>query len=828
MVCLFVRTFSVLLSGQTVVTGKVTDDQTFEPVLFANVIFKGTTFGTKTEFNGNFTLSANTTSDSIVVSFIGYDTRIIGIKHDSIQTLDIHLHPALYILHEVRVTPGENRAEILLRKVWKNKDLNGTDRLSGYQYENYSRSAVFLRKFSDKPDEKRKFRPLSKAFDKFSITTGVENMPALPSYITESISDNFFLRSPKREFTRIKATNSDGIAFENSDLVAQLTAKQENFYFPDNNIPIINKSFVSPLSRFGLLYYKYYLIDSLLIDNRYYCYQIDFKPRREEDPVFHGTMWINDTTYALKRISVTVTEKAELNFIKRLKIQQDYEPSGTGAWFAVRTRFMADAANIFIVNFSQKSNIKVNQPFDQGFYGSDLKVSLNSRDHDQNYWASNRLNSMNRIDSLTWQRIDSLKRISRVRISARLVEASVKGYYNFGKFELGPYLLMYNYNKAEGNRLRIGGRTNISFSRKIVLDGYLAYGFRDRRVKGSVRAEYFLSVERWTKAGLQFRDDIENVGSLDEFYTQNGFLTFASTFGGSDKMDRSRVFRIWLESDILKGLNGKIIFTHKTFRPVSPDYYVSWYTDQSRTATTSYYTISEAALILRYQPGATYVVDGVRRFPVNFNKNPVFTIEYYRGFRGFPDGDFKYRRIAGDIFHSFTIGGLGAIDYDLSYTKIFDQLPYPLLITLAGNQSFFRTNRTFNLMNYGEFVLDRALEAGINYHMNGIILNRIPLLKKLQWRTVLGAHAAFGSFNSSLNGFYDPGENPSGILPDSVGGHPLTRFGTLSFDKPYAELSYGVENILRFLRIDLIQRLTWLENPDANRFAVKISGVFRF
>ncbi len=827
-ICILTQIFAVYLSGQTIIKGKVTDNQTFEPIVFANVVFKGTTVGVKTEFSGNFTLSGKTNSDSIIVSFIGYDTRTIGIKPDAIQTLDIQLHPALYLLNEVTITPGESPANKVLRKFWKNREINGIDRLSAYQYENYSRSTVFIRKFSNKSGNSKGIKPFSKQFDDFAITTGVENMPALPSYITESLSDNYFLKSPERKYTCIKATNSDGLAFENSDLVAQLTLKQENFYFPDNTVQIINKSFVSPLSRSGFLYYKYYLIDSLLLDDKYYCYEINFKPRREEDPVFHGTVWINDTTFALKRISVTVTGKAELNFIKRLKIQQDYEPFGTGAWFPVKTRFMADAANIFVINYSQKSNIIVDRPFEPGFYGSEIKVNSDARDHDQYFWSFNRMNSMDKVDSLAVQRIDSLKRDSRVRTSAKLVEASVKGYYNLGKFESGPYLLVYNYNKVEGNRFRMGGRTNIAFSRKWIIDGYAAYGTHDNRFKGSIQTEYFLSRERWTKLGIQFRDDIENVGSLDEFYSQSSFLTFASTFGGSDKMDRSQVFRTWIESDLLKGMNGKIVFTRKTFEPVSPDYYVAWYTDQTKTTTASDYITSELAVILRYQPKATYVLDGVRRFPVNFNKYPVFSFEYYRGLGNFMQGDFAYHIIIADIFHSFNIGGLGSIVYDLSFTKIFGQLPYPLLITLAGNQTILRTNRTYNLMNYGEFVLDQALEMGLDYHMNGLIMNKIPLLKKLGWRTVLGTHAAFGSFNHALNGIYDPHGNPAGILPDSVNGNPLTGFHTLSYNKPYAELTYGIENIFRFFRIDLIQRLTWLENQGVNRFGVKISGVFRF
>jgi hypothetical protein len=828
LVFLLAQVFPVFISGQTRVNGRVTDAQTFEPVAFADIIFKGTAIGIKTDFDGNFALSGNTHSDSLVISFIGYETQIIGIKLDTVQTINVQLHPALYALQEVRITPGESPSHVILRKFWKNRELNGIESLSSYQYENYSRSTVFLRKFNNKPDSLRSIKFLSKEFDKYSIKTGEENLPALPSYITESISDNYFLRSPKREYSYIKATNSKGMAFENTDMVAQLVSKQENFYFPDNTITIVNKSFVSPLSRFGLLYYKYYLTDSLFLDNKYFCYEISFKPKREEDPVFHGTIWINDTTYALKRIAVTVTEKAELNFIKRLKIQQDYEPFGPGAWFPVRTRFMADAANIFVVNYSQKSDIIVNQPLEQGFYGSELKISFSSRDHDQAYWESSRKNSLDRVDSLALQRVDSLKKNSKIRISAKLVEASVKGYYNTGKFEVGPYLLVYNRNSVEGSRFRLGGRTNVTFSTRWILDGYLAYGFRDKRLKGSFQTEYFLNKEHWSKIGIQYRDDIENVGSLDEFYSPGTFLTFATSVGGSDKMDKTQIFRSWIESDLLKGMTGKLVFTRKTFDPVSPDYYFAWYSDPSHTIKSLNYTTGEIALILRYQPKATYVIDGVRRFPINFNRYPVLSFEYYRGFPGFMNSDFRYQKIVADIYHNFNIGGLGSIVYDISFTKVFDQLPYPLLLTLAGNQSVFRTSQTYNLMNYGEFVLDEALEISMTYHMNGLIMNRFPLLKKLGLRTVIGANAAFGSFNDKLNGFYDPVTNRNAILPDSINGNPLTRFNTLSYDKPYAELSYGIENIFRFLRVDLIHRLTWLENPDIRRFGVKISGVFRF
>ena len=805
----------VLVLGQTTVTGKVTDAQTLEPIAFANVVFKGATYGAVTEFDGSYTLTGKTKSDSMIVLLIGYESKTVGIKPDTVQELDIQLHPSMFTLEEITVTPGENPAHILLRKVWKNNESNTIEKLSAYQYENYSRSTVFLRKFSYEPDEERFFNPFSKEFDEFAVKTGEEDIPALPSYINESLSENYYLKSPKREYIHIKAVNSEGIAFENTDMVAQLVSKQENFYFFDNNIPIIDKSFISPLSRFGLMYYKYYIIDSMVLDHKYFCYEVRFMPKREEDPVFHGTFWINDTTYALKRISVEIGKKAELNFIQRIKIQQDYEPVDSGAWFAIETRFMADAANIFVNNYSKKSHIIVNQPVDPGFYGSELKMSLDAQDYDQDFWVSNRLNSLERTDSLAFQRIDSLKSVPKVKITANLIEASITGYYNFGRFEAGPYLLLYNRNPVEGNRFRLGGRTNINFSRKWILEGYLAYGTRDGRFKGSVQTEYFLSKKHWFKTGIQYRNDIENVGSLDEFYSQSSFLTFATSSGGSDKMAWSRVIRTWIESDLFKGMQGKIIYTQKTFEPVSPDFNFAWITDTSTMSLATDYITSEIGCILRYQLKATYILDGNRRFPVNFNKYPELSLGYFIGFKDFLNGDFDYQKFVAGIHHSFTAGGAGAFVYDIRFTKAYDPLPYPLLITLAGNQSFFRTNRTYNLMNYGEFVLDEALELFLAYHMDGLILGRIPLLKKLQWRTVVTAHTAFGSFDYTANGLFNPESNYS-------------DFYTLSYDKPYAELSYGIENIFKFFRADLVHRLTYLDHPDTHKFAFKISGVFRF
>jgi hypothetical protein len=822
LVCLLLSIGS--LKCQTIVTGRVTDAMTFEPVVFANVIFKGTTIGVKTSFDGKFTLKGVTKSDSIVISFIGYDSRTVYVTPGSSQEIDILLHPATYSIREVLVKPGENPAHKILRRVWENKDQNSIQKNDSYQYDNYSRLTVYFRKFR-KGDGKKGF--YNKEFRKYGITTGEDEIPALPAFINETFSTTYFRRSPERTYSEIKAIKTSGLSFDKTELISQLILKQEDINMTGNNILIADKNFISPLSRSGLMYYKYYLIDSLLID-KYYCYEINIVPRREEDPVFRGTIWINDTTFALKRISVETSDKAEINFIQRIKIQQDYEPSATGSWFPVRTRFMADAVNIFFSNFSGKSNFRFDNVSDPGFFSSELKIGSNDLNSVPGFWTKNRTSTLDHTDSLALGRIDSLRRNRKVRISAKLVEASVRNYYDFGWFETGPLVYSYNYNPVEGSRFRIGGRTNTDFSKNVSLDGYVAYGTNDNRFKGSFRSEIFLSKNRWTKIGFQFKDDLERTGSIDEFFSGDSFMSFAASFGGWNKLNRSILTRTWIESDIAKGLNGKLFVSRKTFDPASPDYIFAWYSDSEKNVLSQEYVTDEMGFSLRFQPKAVYVVDGLRRFPVNFNKLPVFDFTYSKGFKNLFGGNFDFARINAGVSDNFSMGGLGRINFDLSYSKVFGPLPYPLLINPSGNESVFYSGRLFNLMNYGEYVADEAFQFFTEYHMDGLIMNKIPLIKKLNLRTVVSARFFMGSFDNKVNGFYDAANNPKGILPVAINGVLLTSFNPASYDRPYSELSYGIENIFKFIRIDLIQRLTLLENPDARRFGIKFSGVFRF
>lgn len=822
------------IAQQTVIKGKVSDASTYEPIAFVDVYFKNTSIGCRTGFDGTYEISTTSPLDSLTVRFIGYISITKLIKKGETQIVDFQLTPSAVSLNELVIRPGENPAVALLKKVWAKKNSNNMDKLDACQYERYSITQVYLRKlFGNARDTTLKTNVQDKPIESFSLETDETNIPATPVYVNEALADVFFIKSPLREKVVVKASSTKSLANVETEMVSQLIQKSILYNFNDNYINILDKNFVSPISTGGLYYYKYYLTDSLYIDGKY-CYEIRVKAKRKEDLAFNGYIWINDSTFALKRVSVEIGKEANLNFVQRIKIQQDLTPTAEGAWVPQKTRIMADAINIFISAYLTNNNIIVNKPKPLTFYNKEIEINDTAYDIAEKSWNQLRHETLTNTDVQALHKIDSLKKRASVIALTAMVNMSIKGFVNLGKIEIGHYLLIYRKNEVEGNRFRLGFRTNSSFSKQWILKGFYAYGTKDKKSKYNAQIEKFISRKSWTKAGIQYSEDIENLGAVDEFYNNSSFLSLASSFGGSDKLNQIKLGRCWVESDIFRGFTQKVIFLNKQIYPLSKDYFFSYYTNPEKTNTSSNITISEITFLSSYQPKATFIIDKNERFPVLLKKAPVFSLSYTIGVKDFLRSNFSYHKASLEIKHNFLLGGLGNFMYDIKLSKVFSSLPYPLLYILAGNESIFRSDRMYNLMNYGEFVADQVAELFCTYHMEGLIFDKIPLLKKLGFRTVASAHLAYCSFDEKKNGAYS-NSNPNGILPEyDLSGNKLTGFNTLSRYKPYIEVSYGIENIFRIFRIDAIHRLTYLKYENMNyqekphKFGIKISAAFRF
>ena len=821
-------------SQETIITGKITDSKRNEAIPFANIYFNGTTTGTISDFEGNYILQTIEKVDSLTVSCVGYTSKIKFVREGVQQKLDFQLNPSNTFLSEIIVKPGENPAHRIVRAAMENKKIYSIENLDSYQSEAYSRTEVSMNNISERFKQRRSMKPLKPLFDSLMVSSGEDGSLVLPIMVSETMSDIYYLKNPPRRKEILKASKVIGVGVEHTyEFISQVVGTSFHEYnFNSNWLKILDKNVMSPIATGGFNYYKYYLTDSLFI-NGHFCYEIQIVPKRTTDVVFHGTMWIQDTVFALKRIAVEIKKSADLNFIEEYKVQQDLRMVSENIWGPFKTRVLVDFSQLSDSTFGMLGKFllvnrkyKIDKSEDLRFYKEKLEVEYDAYDKAEDYWQAIRPEKLTETEQDINNKIDSIKKFPRVKTYIEVIETLVYGYYRLGKVEMGPYLLIYGNNVVEGNRFRLGFRTNADFSRNWILKGYLAYGTKDNKLKYSATVERFLSRKNWTKVGVTYKYDVEGLGVIDRFFEINNLFTLSTQVGLIDKMRETRLSRIWFESDVFRGFNQKISLTKDYFAPLG-NYVFEYFTDDSKTTRSSTINITELTFVTRYSPRETFIVSNNQRIGIGGQQSPAITVSYTLGLKGFLGGDFNYHKLSLKISQKVKLFALGRFRYEVEASMVFNQLPYPILQILPGNETFIYSMKSYNMMNFLEFVTDQNINMMFMYNFEGAILGKIPLLKKLKWRALASTNIVYGSVNKE-NGFYDPVDNPDGILPKTTeDGIELTRFSILYSHTPYVEVSYGVENIFKIIRIQVFHRLTYLDET-APHVGVKGSLFFMF
>ncbi len=822
-ITLVVASISNVTAQQTVVKGRVIDAETGDPVPFVNMVFTGTTIGITTDFDGFYQLKTDLPVDSISASYIGYVTRVKPLQRGKVQNINFQLKQDLVNLQEVVFIAEENPAYEILRNVVRNKDKHDRRNLSAYEYESYNKTEFDVNNLTEKLRSKKVFKKIASVMDSLVQIAGEDGKPVLPLFISESISRFYVKNNPKIQKEYIINTKVSGVGIDDGSLTSQLigsTFQQYNFY--TNWVNLVNKEFISPIADGWKTYYEYSLEDSLYV-GEHYCYKIDFWPKSEQDLAFTGTMWITRDEYALKQLDLSVNKTANLNYIEKIKIQQELVPTDASPWIAGKTRVVIDIGQLtknspsMVAKFySSNKDFVVNKPYPSKFYETMIELDEGARIQPKGYWESNRHDSLTATEKNVYMMIDTLKNIPVVKTFTDVVKTAFTGYLKMGKIDVGPYVRSFANNEVEGIRLGIGARTNIDFSDRWILQAYGAYGFKDEKWKYRLAADYIISRKPWTKVGVETRRDMDQVWLLNDDL-ENGSIFFAfSQFGNITRPFNHLENTLKFETQIRNGLTQKVTFKQHDFSPLFPFQY---YEDpgNNESAIGSSFSTSEVTLETRFAKDEIFIQNDNNRISLGTLKWPAFTIKYTHGFKGFLGGDFNYDKLNVNVTQSLKMGFFGVSRYSLSGGYIFSQLPYPLLKAHIGNESPFYTPIAFNLMDFFEFVSDRYASLQYRHSFEGFIMNRIPLMKKLKWRLVANANILYGSLRD---------ENLNVALPDlDENGVEIPAFRTFG-NTPYIELGYGIENIFKIIRVDAFHRLTYLDTPDVRKFGVKISFQF--
>jgi hypothetical protein len=806
---------------QTRIKGRVVEEETGNPVPFANVYLRQLSVGTRTDFDGYYSISTKSKSDSIIVSYVGYKTLTKPFVPGIDQTINFSIEAEVINLREVVLYSGENPAFELLRKVVKNKNANDKRSLDAYEYESYNFIEVDINRIPEKMKESGALKEITTKLDSIYKFRDSNGKRLIPVFISEDLSKTYVKNNPFVKKEEIIKTRVNGLGMEDGNFISQFlgTSFQEyNFY--RNWLNILNKEFVSPIADGWKVYYDYDLLDSVLIDNDS-CYLLNIIKRNDQDLAFSGKMWITKKDYALKQIDVTVGKSANINYVKSIRIQQTLSRTDPGPWMPSRSRLTIDIAEMgekvagFMVKFNNTSrDWIVNKPRAPSFYNGHIDLLPDHMEMKDSFWNINRQDTLSGEDKIAFRLIDTLRNIPVIRKYTGLAKFAATGYIRANKIDYGPALYTYSYNNIEGNRIRLGFRTNKYMSERWWVRMYGAYGFSDQRFKYGVFAGYIFNRKPWMELSVGKRYDIDQVGIQAEELMENHIFLAFTRFGTLSQPFLDDVTAIQFRSEFSRGFFYHITIRRETFDPL---YNFAYYRDLTNSGELNEnYINSSATFELKYAPDETFVTNGNLRLSLGIRRAPSMSIQYTQGIKGLFGGDFNYKKLVFNFEHRLRLGGFGTSHYRFTAAHVFDVIPYPLLFNHIGNETYFYSTGAYSTLNYFEFVSDSYLSLKYQHDFGGFMLNRIPLMNKLKWRLVGNANILWGHMSVSNKN----------IIPEvDDKGNPIEQFNTLG-NTPFIELGYGITNILKCIRIEAFHRLTYLDNENVHPFQIKLSFQF--
>lgn len=794
-----------LVAQKTRVEGTVTDGTSGSPLPFAHVHFQGTKVGTTTNLDGYYFLETYYASDSLVVSSVGFQTAVKAVKRDQEQTINVVLGEGLLELGAAVIKPSEeeNPAHPIMRAVIRNKKINNREKLEAYEYESYNKVEFDLNNLTQEFRDKRIFKNFDFVFDNVDSS---EAKPYLPVFMTESLSDFYFRKNPKTEKEIIHATKISGV--KNQSVSQFLGDMYQSVNIYDNNVIVFGKSFVSPLSSSGFGFYRYYLMDSTFVDDKW-CYLIKFQPRRKQELTFVGEMWVNDTTYAVKQVDASIAGDANINFIQGLEVRQTFDEVEDEVWMITEDHLVVDfnLAEKTMGFYGRKTttyrDFVIDKPREDAFYRglSDIIVADDASEKDSTYWNNGRHIALTDNEQSVYNMVDSIQTIPQFRTIADIITLFVSGYKVIGPIEIGPYYTLYSFNPVEGNRFRLGGRTSNDFSTKVMIEGYTAYGLKDKRFKYGGGLWLMLNKQPRTLLYVNAKKDVEQLGQADGAFREDNVLSSLFRRNPANKLTDVLQYKVMLEREWFYGLSNQITFTHRQLSPLGALRYERFNDALVKVSVPSIIT-SEVTFYTRFAYKEKFISGEFERVSLG-TKYPTLEVALSAGVPDVLGSQYNYQKVIARIRDKVRLGPFGYVKVMVEAGKIYGNLPYPLLQLHQGNETFFYDESAFNTMNFFEFVSDRWASASVTYHLEGLFLNKLPLFRRLKWREVVSAKAVIGEF--------DPQNQRELLLPDN----------TYVLSKPFVEGAVGIENIFKVLRIDALYRLSYLDHDNIVRFGLR-------
>ena len=830
------------LMAQQKITGRVIDEDGFA-VSYASVQYRGHKIAVSSNSQGKFSIEKHP-GWVLTVSALSYKSQTISVN-EKMDFIEVKLKDDSHKLNEVVVktkrgkySRKDNPAVELMRRVIAAKKKTDLSNHDYYQYDKYQKITLALNDLKKEQLEGKFFSKRQYLLDQVE-TSPYNGKLTLPVSIDETVSQHIYRKDPKTEKDIIKGQQSNGIGqvIQTGEILN--TALKDAFTdvdIYDDYVRLLQYPFPSPIGRTGISFYHYYIEDTVYVE-RDLCYHLQFIPANSQDFGFRGELYVlADSSLHVKKCNLYMPHNTDVNYVKNMKIEQEYTRLDNGEWVLSKDDMIAELhVNSMLQDLLVVRNTRLTDyAFDELpkilFKGkAKVRHDMDAMNRDEAYWNKYRQVDLTKSESSMDSFIHRMENSKGFKYIIFFVKALMENYVEIGggtdgkksKFDLGPVNTYISKNFVDGIRLRLAGRTMAALNPHFFWDGYAAYGTKSNDWYTGNIFTYSLNKKKNSPFEFPMRNltfevarDVTSPSDENLLHNKDNFFM---------------TFRAATQDEMFLYHRQKLAFTYETdwgFR-----FNTSLRFQSNRTVGNLHYyhldgtevkkiRMTDLNVGINYNPGVTYVNTKQQRLPINLD-SPEIGLSHTMGFKGFMGGQYHSNITKLSIYKRQWLGSWGYLDFHAIGQAQWNKVPFPMLILPPINLSYFEQETTISLMKDWEFLNDRQVFWALSWDMNGKLLNRIPLIKKLKWREWFAIKGVWGHLTDKNNPYLEKNQGDGRLFKFPKNSHVMN-------DTPYWECVAGVHNIFKFFSVEYVRRLTYLNNNNIDKWGIRFGFMMSF
>ena len=830
------------MMAQQKISGRVIDVDGFA-VPYASVQYRGHRIAVSSDGEGRFSIEKHE-GWMLTVSALSYKTQTVKVDANT-NFLEIKLKDDSRRLNEVVVKSKrgkykrkDNPAVELMRRVIAAKKKTDLANHPYYQYDKYQKITLALNDLSKEQLEGKFFSKRQYLLDQ------VEKSPyngklTLPVSVDETVSQHIYRKDPKSEKDIIKGQQTNGIGqvIQTGEILS--TTMKDVFTdvdIYDDYVRLLQYPFPSPIGRTAISFYHYYIEDTVYVE-RDLCYHLQFIPANSQDFGFRGELYVTaDSTLHVKKCNLYMPHNSDVNWVKDMKIEQEFTRLDNGEWVLSKDDMVAEMhaskvlQDLLVVRNTRLTDYSFDELPKVLFKGkAKVRHDIDAMNRDEAYWNKYRQVDLTKSESSMDSFIHRMENSKGFKWIILGVKALMENYVEIGsgpggkksKFDLGPINTYLSKNYVDGIRLRLAGRTMAALNPHFFWNGYAAYGTKSNDWYTGHVFTYSLN----KKKNSPFEFPMRNV----TFEVSRDIMSPSDDNLEHNKDNIFMTFRAATQDEMFLYHRQRLAFTYETDWGLRFNTGIRW--QSNRTAGNLHYftldgnevkkiRMTDINVGINYNPGVTYVNTKQQRLPINLD-SPEIGISHTMGFKGFMGGQYHSNITKVSIYKRQWLGSFGYLDFHAVGQAQWNKVPFPMLILPPVNLSYFESESSVSLMRDWEFLNDRQVFASLSWDMNGKLLNRIPLIKKLKWREYFAVKGVWGNLTDKNNPYLEKNQGDTELFKFPSKSHVMNN-------TPYWECVAGVHNIFKFFAVEYVRRLTYLNNEDISKWGIRFGFSMTF